>query len=50
MRCVRKAKWSDENNEKEGEVCFIENDESEKQKQKIETKLTSFWYKKDQFN
>ena len=38
MRCVREAKWSNENNEKEGESGFIENDVSEKQNQRIDTK------------
>ena len=48
---VREGKWPDENNEEEGEGGFIENDVSEKQKQRIDTKYkTSCWYKKNQFN
>ena len=31
-----KLKWSNENNEKEGEDGFVENDVSEKWKQKID--------------
>ena len=38
MWFVREGKWSNENNEKEGEGGFIENDVSEKWKQRIDTK------------
>ena len=52
LKCdVREAKWSDKNNEKEGEGGFIEKDVSEKGKQRIDAKYkTSCWYKKNQFN
>ena len=41
MWCVKQAKWSYESNEKEGDGGFIENDVSEKQKQRIDTKYNN---------